>query len=193
MTMKTTNNVMSFRSLIDEMKAVADGRQKPTVRADKNVYASEAAKSFVKKLTASKTPAPVKWSTTKPVASLNINGLAGVTRLMTRENQALIQLIAKGDVTSVADLAVKSHRAESNLSRTLKKLMEIGILKAMPGRGRAKVPKLAVQSFQVAIDVVTGHVTVVSAEEPAAAGEFSTVIDAQHSKGARRALSASYS
>jgi predicted transcriptional regulator len=96
---------------------------------------------------------------------LNITSLAGVTRLISRENQQLLQIIAKGDVTSLADLAGKTHRAESNLSRTLKKLESIGVLELVPGLGRAKIPKLSIESFQVEIDVVTGQVHMVSARK----------------------------
>jgi predicted transcriptional regulator len=95
--------------------------------------------------------------------TLNITSLAGVTRLISRENQELLQIIAKGKVTSLSDLAKKTNRAESNLSRTLKKLETIGVLELMPGIGRAKIPRLSVESFQVEIDVVTGNVHMVSA------------------------------
>ncbi len=84
-----------------------------------------------------------------PEDSLNITNLAGMTRLMSKENQELLQLIAKGGVKSVADLAAKSHRAESNLSRTLKKLQAIGLLELIPGEGKAKIPQITMQSFQV--------------------------------------------
>ena len=187
----TTSKVMSFRRLIDEMTAVTEGRQKPTARADKNIYASEAAKSFVSKLRAHKRPAQAKPVPAKPGSSLNIDGLAGVTRLMTRENQALLQIIANGDVTSVADLAARSRRAESNLSRTLKKLEEIGVLKLIPGAGRAKVPRLAVLSFLVNVDVVTGQVTVVSAEGPAATNQGAVAGSLRRSKRTARAFAAS--
>ena len=91
--------------------------------------------------------------------------MAGVTRLMSRENQTLLRLIAAGGVLSISDLAEKSHRAETNLSRTVKKFERIGVLKLVPGTGRAKVPMLAMKSFQVHVNVMTGKFSVLSAEE----------------------------
>lgn len=173
----TNGNVMSFRSLIDEMKAVAQGQKMPVVRQDKNVYASNAAKHFAQNLMGKNALAESKAS-----SPLNIDSLVGVTRLINSENQTLLKLIAEGGVTSVADLATKSHRAGANVSRTLKKLVEIGVLKLVPGAGRAKVPQLAVRSFQVNVDVVTGEVQFISAEEPTLLTEPSKSSDAgQHS------------
>ena len=66
---------------------------------------------------------------------------------------------------SISDLAEKSYRAETNLSRTVKKFERIGVLKLVPGVGRAKVPMLAMKSFQVNVNVMTGKFSVHSAEE----------------------------
>ena len=152
-------NAMSFRKFVDEMKAVAEGRKKAPVRADKQVYANEAARVFAQKLGAAEKRAR------KAAPDINITTLAGVTRLMSRDNQELLRLISEAEVSSVAELAVKAKRAESNLSRTLKKLEGIGVLELVPGEGRAKVPRIAVKSFKVDIDVISGAVTVVSAEK----------------------------
>lgn len=156
---KMANDVMSFRSFIEEMKAVTKGGKRQPVRAGKHVYASQTARSFAQKLTANQLAAK------RSHAGINITTLAGVTRLMSRDNQELLRLISKEDVHSVAELAFKTKRAESNLSRTLKKLASIGVLQLLPGVGRAKVPRLAVTSFKVDIDVISGSVTVVSAEK----------------------------
>ncbi len=143
-------NAMSFRKFVDEMKAVAEGRKKAPVRADKQVYANEAARVFAQKLGAAEKRAR------KAAPDINITTLAGVTRLMSRDNQELLRLISEAEVSSVAELAVKAKRAESNLSRTLKKLEGIGVLELVPGEGRAKVPRIAVKSFKVDIDVISG-------------------------------------
>ena len=42
--------VMSFRGLMDEMKTVAAGREKPITRPGKNSYESKAAHAFAMKL-----------------------------------------------------------------------------------------------------------------------------------------------
>jgi predicted transcriptional regulator len=168
----TATNTMGFRALIDEMKAVTDGRIKPVVRADKHIYASPAARTFVAKLSEPskpgpvKKPAPFKTPSHDGITVLRIERLAGVARLITPENQELLQIIAGGGVESVADLAAKSHRDESNLSRTLKKLWDVGVITYGVGVGRSKIPQLAVQSFQVRVDVVSGMVQLVSAVAP---------------------------
>jgi len=157
-----SKQIVSFRSLIDEMQSVAQGRRAPVARKDRAAYASQAARTFAQKIQGHGTHA------SKPGAepsALNITSLAGVTRLISRDNQQLLQIIAKGDVTSLADLAGKTNRAESNLSRTLKKLETIGVLELVPGLGRAKIPKLSVESFRVDVDVVTGQVQMVSARK----------------------------
>lgn len=156
------SNVTSFRSLIDEMKAVAEGRGKPPVRAGKDVYASKAARDFARKVNIGRGAAA---TTVEPptAGALDISTLAGVTRLMSRENQELLRCIAQGEVNSVAELAHKTGRAEPNVSRTLKKLADIGVVELVPGVGRAKRPRLAIRSFNVDIDVMTGSVRVVAA------------------------------
>ena len=157
--------VMSFRGLIDEMKAVAAGEKKPTIRSGKNSYESTAAHAFAMKLAKKKVSAKPSVKATVAKTELDIAALAGVTRLMSRENQTLLQLIAAGGVSSISDLAEKSHRAETNLSRTVKKFERIGVLKLVPGVGRAKVPMLAMKSFQINVNVMTGKFSVLAAEE----------------------------
>ena len=159
-------DIISFRALIDEMKATAEGRKKPADRRGKNTYASAAARDFASRR-AGANPG-VKGKQAGAAASLDITSLSGVTRLMSPDNQALMQLIAKGDIKSVADLAAKSHRAESNLSRTLKKFEAIGLLRLAPGQGRAKVPQLTVTSFAVTIDILSGKVLVTGMQQAAA-------------------------
>jgi len=167
--------IMKFRNLVDEMKAVAQGQQAAVEREDRNAYASQTARTFARKIQGKKAENDAAIS--NPVA-LNITSLAAVTRLISRENQELLQIIAQGEVTSLAELAGKTGRAESNLSRTLKKLETIGVLELVPGLGRAKIPKLSVESFRVEIDVVTGEVHMVSARKaaphPAKAGVLQT-------------------
>ena len=157
--------VMSFRNLIDEMKTVAVGGKKPAGRSGKSSYESKAAHAFAMKLSNKKGPAKPSVKPTAAKIELDITALAGVTRLMSRENQILLRLIAEGGVLSISDLAEKSHRAETNLGRTVKKFERIGVLKLVPGVGRAKVPMLAMKSFQVNVNVITGKFSVLSAEE----------------------------
>lgn len=157
-----SKQIVSFRGLIDEMKSVAQGDRPPVTRSDRTVYSSQTARTFARKIQGNKANGK---DAEAGQANLNITSLAGVTRLISRDNQELLQIIAKGEVTSLADLAGITHRAESNLSRTLKKLEAIGVLELVPGVGRTKIPRLSVQSFRVEIDVVTGQVHMVSARK----------------------------
>ena len=49
--------VMSFRGLMDEIKTVAAGGEKPITRSGKNSYESKAARAFAMKLAKKKGPA----------------------------------------------------------------------------------------------------------------------------------------
>ena len=97
--------VVSFRSLIDEMQSVAQGHRSAVVRKDRTAYASQAARTFAQKIQGHDGDASKPES---DQAALNITSLAGVTRLISRDNQQLLQIIAQGDVTSLADLARKT-------------------------------------------------------------------------------------
>ena len=86
-------------------------------------------------------------------------------RLLTPDNRKLLALIAQQRPQSVAALAALSGRAESNLSRTLAKLQNAGIIRMDDGDGRAKVPSVAIHTFRLEIDVFTAedHVEAVAA------------------------------
>ena len=47
----------------------------------------------------------------------------------------------------------------------MKKFERLGVLKLVPGAGRAKVPMIAMKSFQVNVNVMTGKFSVLAAEE----------------------------
>ena len=78
-------------------------------------------------------------------------------RLLTPENRKLLSLIAQKRPQSVASLALLCGRAESNLSRTLAKLQNAGIIRMDDGDGRAKVPTVAVHTLRLEIDVFTSQ------------------------------------
>lgn len=173
-----SKQIVSFRGLIDEMKSVAQGHRPPVMRSDRTVYSSQAARTFARKIEGDRTS---DKDTESEQAVLNITSLAGVTRLISRENQALLQIIANGEATSLADLAGRTNRAESNLSRTLKKLEAIGVLELVPGAGRTKIPRLSVESFRVEIDVITGQVHMVSARKAKSAHRITPTPSIQRS------------
>jgi predicted transcriptional regulator len=61
------------------------------------------------------------------------------------------------------ELAMLSHRKESNLSRTLRKLHEAGIVDFEEGPGRIRAPRLAARRVTLDLDLV-GPGSVVSVE-----------------------------
>ncbi len=62
-------------------------------------------------------------------------------------------------------LAQLARRKESNLSRTLKKLHEAGIVAFEVGQGRMRAPRLVAQRVTLELDLV-GPGSVVSVQRP---------------------------
>jgi predicted transcriptional regulator len=147
--------IQSFRSLIDEMKAVAEGKMVPPARASKRIFASERAYSDF-----------LERQGTGRGKALQIDSIGAVARLFTPENRSLVQVIKSGKVHSVAELAQITKRAEANVSRTLKKFANLGLVTLEPGEGRTKVPRLTMTRFRFDVDLVTGDVWILRAERP---------------------------
>ena len=61
-----------------------------------------------------------------------------MVKLLSEENLALLRLIVVRKPSSLRELATLAHRKESNLSRTLRKLREAGIVEFEKGSGRAR-------------------------------------------------------
>jgi predicted transcriptional regulator len=72
-------------------------------------------------------------------------------RLLTKENRELLRLIRDEKPESVADLARMSHRAQSNLLRTLNKLEAFGLIE-MRAAGNRRMPISKVKRLSVKID-----------------------------------------
>ena len=86
-----------------------------------------------------------------------------MVKLLSTENLVLLQTIAETRPTSVRSLAEQTHRKESNLSRTLKKLQEAGIIDFEEGAGRSRAPRLVARRVTLELDLV-GPGSVVSVE-----------------------------
>lgn len=84
---------------------------------------------------------------------MSFDSVEAVMRLLTPDNRQLLAAIEKSRPTSVADLARLVGRAESNVSRTLSKLVAGGFVRLKPGAGKAKVPEVAIHRLTVDIDV----------------------------------------
>ncbi|NNM73436.1 helix-turn-helix domain-containing protein [Enterovirga aerilata] len=81
----------------------------------------------------------------------SFNSLEALARILTPENRVLMRVIRDERPQSIAELARKVDRAESNLSRTLEKLASAGllVLKRVDNR---RVPEVVVRELQVTID-----------------------------------------
>lgn len=86
-----------------------------------------------------------------------------MVKLLSEENLALLRLIVKAKPRSLHELATLAHRKESNLSRTLRKLHEAGIVDFEEGPGRTRAPRLAARRVTLELDLV-GPGSLVSVE-----------------------------
>jgi predicted transcriptional regulator len=77
-----------------------------------------------------------------------------MVKLLSEQNLTLLHLIASGRFKSMSELATQTHRAASNLSRTLKKLHEAGIIGLDKGPGKSIVPRLAARRVTLNLDLV---------------------------------------
>ncbi len=75
-------------------------------------------------------------------------------RVLSDRNRALLDLIARAEPGSLAELAVLSGRAISNLSRTLKTMERYGLVRLDKGTGGKIVPR--VPYSEIILDVPIG-------------------------------------
>lgn len=141
--------IRSFRALIDEMRGVATGRARPPGRGPKRLFASEKAAAEYR-----------AGAQARSGRELGIDSLAVLARLMTPENRRLVSYLSSHEVVSIAALARRMNRAESNLSRTIKKFEQLGLISMTPGEGRTRIPKLNVGKLRFELDVPSGRVVV---------------------------------
>jgi predicted transcriptional regulator len=75
-------------------------------------------------------------------------------RVLSDRNRALLDLIARAEPGSLAELAALSGRATSNLSRTLKTMERYGLVRLDKGAGGKIVPRVAYT--EITLDVPIG-------------------------------------
>lgn len=80
-----------------------------------------------------------------------------MVKLLSRENIAVLQAIGQQQPTSLKQLALMTKRKESNLSRTLKKFEQAGIVSFSAGEGKAKIPHLIANRVRLEIDLTRAH------------------------------------
>ena len=109
---------------------------------------------------------PKRWFDSEATATKALgrqSSAEAIVKLLSTENLLLLQTIAETRPTSVRSLAEQTHRKESNLSRTLKKLQEAGIIDFEEGAGRSRAPRLVARRVTLELDLV-GPGSVVSVE-----------------------------
>ena len=77
-----------------------------------------------------------------------------MVKLLSEENLTLLRLIVDREPKSLGELAVLSRRKESNLSRTLRKLREAGIVGFVEGPGRRLEPRVTARRVTLDLDLV---------------------------------------
>ena len=111
--------------------------------------------------------APRQWFDGQGTAAkaLGAKRAEALVKLLSEENMAVLHLIESRHPASVRELAALTGRAESNLSRTLKKLEEVGIVGFEEGVGRTRAPRLLARRVTLDLDLV-GTSSAVSIEGP---------------------------
>jgi predicted transcriptional regulator len=87
----------------------------------------------------------------KDAGAASFNSIGVLMRLLTPENRRLMATIRDRRPKSIAELATLTGRAPSNLTRTLSKLEDAGLVK-MRAEGKTKIPVPAVKVLRVEID-----------------------------------------
>lgn len=87
----------------------------------------------------------------KDAASPSFNSVDVLMRLLTPENRDLMATIRDKKPKSIAELAKLTGRAPSNLTRTLGKLADAGLVKMQTDK-RKKIPVPAVKTLRLRID-----------------------------------------
>lgn len=110
---------------------------------------------------------PKQWFDSQETAAkaLGAKRAEALVKLLSEENMVLLHLIESRRPKSLRELAALAGRKESNLSRTLKKLEEVGIVGFEEGDGRMRAPRLLARRVTLDLDLV-GTSSAVSIEGP---------------------------
>jgi predicted transcriptional regulator len=111
---------------------------------------------------------PKRWFDSDKTAAKSLGTSASpeaMVKLLSAENLALLHVIATRRPDSVRALAELTHRKESNLSRTLKRLHAAGIVDFEEGAGRMRAPRLVARRVTLDLDLV-GPGSIVSVQHP---------------------------
>lgn len=77
--------------------------------------------------------------------------IESLAKVLSDRNRALLQLIAESQPGSMEELAAKSGRAPSNLSRTLKTMEKYGLLRLEKGEGKKLIPRVVYDRIELGL------------------------------------------
>lgn len=90
-----------------------------------------------------------------------------VGSVLTPDAMKLMQVLSAGDIRSVRELAQALDRAEPNVSRSLSRLVEAGLVRLVREGGRTR-PELVAQEVSLRLNFATGSYRVEQRAEEAA-------------------------
>jgi predicted transcriptional regulator len=99
---------------------------------------------------------PKSWFDTEQTAEKALGTRTtpeAMVKLLSNENLVLLHLIASAKPSSMVELAKLAHRAVSNLSRTLRKLHEAGIVDFERGPGKTRAPRVMASRVTLELDL----------------------------------------
>lgn len=68
--------------------------------------------------------------------------MESLAKVLSDRNQDLLRMIVETHPNSVSELAERSGRAASNVSRTLKTMEQYGLVEFEAGEGKARIPRV---------------------------------------------------
>ncbi|WP_306119111.1 MULTISPECIES: helix-turn-helix domain-containing protein [unclassified Roseitalea] len=77
-------------------------------------------------------------------------------QVLSAGNRELLRTIAERAPGSLDELAQMTGRAKSNLSRTLKKMADYGLIEMQPGEGRRLKPKVVYDRVSLDLPLIDG-------------------------------------
>jgi predicted transcriptional regulator len=83
-----------------------------------------------------------EYVATKNEPKVWFESVRSMSQVLSEENRALLKLIIETDPQSLVELAQRSGRAASNLSRTLKSMERYGLVHFEQGANRQLAPKV---------------------------------------------------
>ena len=81
------------------------------------------------------------------------NSMASLAQVLSDQNRELLALIAQEEPESISELAKLSHRSQSNLTRTLKKMEHYGLVKMRTGAQGKKQPSVSYTDILVYMSI----------------------------------------